>query len=227
MDRFQRRKMFGRAMFAVTAACTAVSLSTLFFILGYMAFKGVSSLSWGFLTHLPRPVGETGGGIANSIVGTVKIVCLAGAVGVPVGILGAVYLAEFGDNRAGFWIRYCADTINGIPSIVVGIFAYALVVLPMKRFSALSGGVALAVIMIPLVLRGTEEFIRRVPVDLREAALALGVPQWKTILRVVLPTASRGRRPGGPRSISRGRRWAGRRAGSFSIGGPPAPGPPP
>src|SRR5262249_38732103 len=124
-------------------------------------------------------------------------------IGIPIGVLGAIYLAEFGNNRIGFMIRYCADVVNGVPSIVVGIFAYALVVLPMKSFSALSGGVALSIIMIPLVLRNGEEFIRLVPNSIREAALALGIPQWKVILFVVLPTASRGIMTGAILSVSR------------------------
>ena len=179
-------------MFTITGAFTLVSVSVLLYILGYIAFHGLSSVNWDFLTQLPKPVGESGGGIANAIVGSLKIVGLASLLGIPIGILGAVYLAEFGNNKLGFVIRYCADVINGVPSIVVGIFAYALVVLPLKHFSALSGAVALSIIMIPLVIRNTEEFIRLVPSSIREAALALGVPQWKVILRVVLPTASRG-----------------------------------
>lgn len=190
-------------MLALTGLFTVISLSVLFFILGYIAFHGLSSLNWDFFTKLPKPVGESGGGIANSIVGSFKIVGLASLMGIPLGVLGAVYLAEYGNNRIGFVIRYCADVINGVPSIVVGIFAYALVVLPMKHFSAFSGSVALAIIMIPLVLRNTEEFIHLVPGSIREAALALGVPQWKVILRVVLPTASRGILTGAILSVSR------------------------
>lgn len=200
---FQKRKAVNKAMLALTGLFTVISLSVLFFILGYIAFHGFSSLSWDFLTKLPKPVGESGGGIANSIVGSLKIVGLASLMGIPLGVLGAVYLAEYGNNRMGFIIRYSADVINGVPSIVVGIFAYALVVLPMKHFSAFSGSVALAIIMIPLVLRNTEEFIRLVPGSIREAALALGVPQWKVVLQVVLPTASRGILTGAILSVSR------------------------
>ncbi|OGR84339.1 MAG: phosphate ABC transporter, permease protein PstA [Elusimicrobia bacterium RIFCSPHIGHO2_02_FULL_57_9] len=193
MDRtFVRRKRINFLIFSLTAVCALVALSVLFFILGYIAYHGFSSLSWNFLTKLPKPVGEQGGGIANAIVGTAKLVGLAGLLGIPVGVLGAVYLAEYGNNRTGFAIRYCADILNGVPSIVVGVFAYTLIVLPMKRFSALAGSAALAIILIPVVLRTTEEFIRLVPGAIREAALALGVPQWKVILFVVLPTASRG-----------------------------------
>ena len=190
-------------MFALTGMFTLIALSVLFFILGYIGYHGISSLNWDFLTKLPKPVGEHGGGIANAIGGSLKIVGLASLIGIPVGVLGAIYLAEFGNNRTGFAIRYCADVVNGVPSIVVGIFAYALVVLPMKRFSALSAGIALSIIMVPLVIRTTEEFIRLVPTSIREAALALGIPQWKMILRVVLPTASRGILTGAILSVSR------------------------
>jgi phosphate transport system permease protein len=149
-------------------------------------------LSWSFLTQLPKPVGDEGGGIANAIVGSAKIVGLASLLAVPIGVLGAIYVSEYGRGRTAFWIRYAADVLNGIPSIVMGIFAYTLVVLPMRHFSALAGSVALAAIMAPIVLRNTDEFLQLVPQRLREGALALGVPRWKMILRIVLPTASRG-----------------------------------
>mgnify|MGYP001608214584 CR=1 FL=1 len=190
--RFQRRKKINFLMFGLTTLCTALSLSVLFFILGYIVYHGVSSISWNFLIKLPKPVGETGGGIANAIMGSAKIVGLAALMAIPLGVLGAVYLAEYGRNRIGFLIRYAADLLNGMPSIVIGMFAYALIVLPMKRFSALAGSAALAIIMIPIVLRNTEEFIRLVPHSLREAGLALGVPRWKVILRIILPAASHG-----------------------------------
>jgi phosphate transport system permease protein len=199
----KRRQFINISMLTVTGFFTFVSLSFLFFILGYIAYHGISSLDWDFLTKLPKPVGEKGGGIAHAIVGSLKIVGLASCMGIPIGVLGAVYLAEFGQNKIGFFIRYCADVVNGVPSIVVGIFTYALVVLPMKQFSAFSGSVALAIIMVPLVLRNTEEFIRLVPSTIREAALALGIPQWKVILKVVLPTASRGIMTGAILSVSR------------------------
>ncbi len=188
----RRRALVNNAMFAVTGVCAFVSLMFLFAILGYIGAKGFSALSWGFLVHLPKPVGVQGGGIANSIVGTLKVVGLAGLIGLPVGVAGAVYLAEYGNGPVGFCVRYAADVLNGVPSIVMGIFAYTVVVLPMKHFSALAGSVALAVILIPMVLRTSEEFIRLVPVSVREAALALGLPRWKVVLRVVLPTAGRG-----------------------------------
>ena len=201
---FERRRRTNLVMFGLTAVCTIVSLSVLFFILGYIVYNGASSLSLDFLTKLPKPVGETGGGIANAIAGSAKIVALATLIGAPIGVLGAVYLAEYGNrSRLGFLIRYCADLLNGMPSIVIGVFAYTLIVLPMKRFSALAGSAALAVIMIPIVLRNTEEFLRLVPRPIREAGLALGVPRWKVILRIVLPTASRGILTGVLLSVSR------------------------
>lgn len=187
-----RRKLVNCVMLGLTGVCAVFCVSVLAGILGFIAYNGASAVSWDFLTKLPRPIGETGGGIANAILGSVEVVGLAGLIGVPVGVLGALYLAEYGDGRLGFCARYAADVLNGVPSIVMGIFAYGMVVLPMKRFSGLAGAVALAVILIPLVLRNAEEFIRLVPGNIREAALALGVPRWKVILRVVLPTASRG-----------------------------------
>ncbi len=189
---YTRRRMVNNAMFALTAVCAAVASGTLLAILGYIAWQGASSLSWDFLTNLPKPLGEEGGGIANSIVGSAKVVGLAGLMAAPVGVLGGVYLAEYGRGRYAFAVRYAADVMNGVPSIVVGLFGYALIVQPMKRFSALSGSVALAIIMVPIVLRNTEEFLRLVPGTIREAALALGVPRWKVTLFVILPTAGRG-----------------------------------
>jgi len=200
---FRKRKWVNLVMFSITGLFTVLSLAVLFFILGYIAYHGISSLDFDFFTKLPKPVGETGGGIANSIVGSLKVVGLASLMALPIGILGGLYLAEFGKNKTGFVIRYCADVLNGVPSIVVGIFAYTLVVLPMKQFSALAGGIALSIIMIPLVLRNTEEFVTLVPSHLREAALALGIPQWKVILKIVLPTASRGILTGAILAVSR------------------------
>ena len=198
-----RRRFINRAMFVLTGFFTLLALAILFTILGYIAYHGFSSINWNFFVKLPVPLGETGGGIANSIVGSLKVIGVAALIGLPIGIFGAVYLAEYGNNRTGFFIRYCADVLNGVPSIVMGIFAYSLVVLPMKHFSALAGSVALAVILVPLMLRTTEEFIRLVPGNIREAALALGLPQWKVILRIVLPTASRGIITGAVLAVSR------------------------
>lgn len=189
---YARRKRVNALMFALTAVCAAVASGTLLAILVYIAWKGASSLNLDFLMHLPKPVGEKGGGIVNSIIGSAKVVGLAGLMGIPVGVLSGVYLAEYGRGKYAFAVRYAADVMNGVPSIVVGLFAYALIVHPMKKFSAVSGSVALAFIMVPIVLRNTEEFLRLVPGTIREAALALGVPRWKVTLFVILPTAGRG-----------------------------------
>jgi phosphate transport system permease protein len=189
---YQRRQWTNKMAFAVTGFCALITLVVLFFVLGYVTIHGFSSLSWNFFTQLPKPVGETGGGMANAIVGTFKLIGLASVVGLPIGILGGIYLAEFGNNTMGFFVRYAADVINGVPSIVMGIFAYAVVVLPMRHFSALAGGVALGIMLIPIAVRSTEEFLRLVPMAIRESALALGLPQWKVIMRVVIPTAMTG-----------------------------------
>ena len=170
---YAHRQRVNTVAFAVTGFCALLTLSILFFILGYVTFHGISSLNWNFFTQLPKPVGETGGGVANAIVGTFKLIGLASVVGLPIGILGGIYLAEFGrGNTTGFLVRYAADVINGVPSIVMGIFAYTVVVLPMRHFSALAGGVALGIMLIPISVRSTEEFLKLVPMTIRESALA-------------------------------------------------------
>jgi phosphate transport system permease protein len=179
-------------MFAATAGATALTLGVLVFLLGYIAWQGASSLSWSFFTRLPAPVGETGGGMANAIVGSAKLLLTAALVGVPIGFLGGVYLSEYGRSGFAWWVRYAADVLNGVPSIVIGITIYALMVRPMGHFSTLAGGVALGLMMIPVSLRASEEFLLLVPDSLREAALALGAPRWATIVRVVVPAAARG-----------------------------------
>ncbi len=179
-------------MLGLCGLAALVSVSVLFFILGYLFWNGARSLSWAFFTHLPTPVGESGGGMANAIVGTVKLLLLAAATGLPVGFLAGVYLAEFGGKTFSFLVRYTTDLLNGVPSIVMGIFAYTVVVLPMHRFSALAGGLALGAMMIPIAVRSTEEFLRAVPQPLREAGLALGASRWKTVAIVVIPAALRG-----------------------------------
>jgi phosphate transport system permease protein len=158
-------------------------------LLGYVVKQGIGGLSWSFFTELPKPVGEVGGGMANALAGSAILVGLACAIGMPVGVLAGVYLAEFGKNRFGNAVRFCADVLSGVPSIAVGVFVYSMIVLTMRRFSALAGGVALGILMLPTVTRTTEELVRLVPDTLREAALALGVPKWRAILRVVLRTA--------------------------------------
>jgi phosphate transport system permease protein len=173
-------------------ACTIAVLLPLALVLGYLLARGVTSLSIDFFTHLPKPVGELGGGMANAIVGSIVLVALACCLGLPIGVMTGIYLAEYGQGRFAWTVRFCADILNGVPSIVIGIYAYTLVVLPLRSFSAYAGGIALGVIMLPIVARTTEEMIRMVPNSLREASLALGVPSWRTTLRVVVRTARGG-----------------------------------
>ncbi len=186
------RKSVNIVMLSLTGLCALVAVSVLFFILGYLVYHGGRDVNWDFFTKLPKPVGETGGGMANAIVGSGKLLFLAALFGIPVGLLGGVYLAEFGGHAVPFVVRYTADLLNGVPSIVIGIFAYALVVMPVHHFSTLAGGFALGVMMIPIVLRSTEEFLHAVPRSMREGAMALGASKWRTISSVVLPAASRG-----------------------------------
>jgi len=187
-----RRKAVNIVMLSLTGFCTLIAAGTLVYILGYLFIHGASSLSWNFFTKLPTPVGETGGGMANAIVGSAKLLLLATMVGVPIGFLGGVYLAEFGGNKFAFIVRYVTDLLNGVPSIVIGIFAYTLIVLPQRHFSALAGGLALGVMMIPIAIRSTEEFLRSVPLSLREGSMALGASKAKSIWTVVIPAAKNG-----------------------------------
>ena len=186
------RKSVNVLMLSLTGLCALVAVSVLFFILGYLLYHGGKDVNWDFFTKLPKPVGEAGGGMANAIVGSGKLLLLAALFGVPVGLLGGVYLAEFGGRVVPFVVRYTADLLNGVPSIVIGIFAYAVAVMPVHHFSAVAGGFALGVMMIPIVLRSTEEFLHAVPRAMREGAMALGASKWRTISSVVLPAASRG-----------------------------------
>jgi phosphate transport system permease protein len=186
------RKSLNVVMLSLTGLCALLTVSALFFILGYLVWNGGKDLSWSFFTHLPAPVGEEGGGMANAILGSLKLLLLAALFGVPIGLLGGVYLAEFGGRTVPFLVRYTADLMNGVPSIVMGIFAYALVVMPMHHFSTLAGGIALGIMVIPTVLRNTESFLRDVPRALREGSFALGANKWRMIATVVLPAASRG-----------------------------------
>lgn len=186
------RRLVDRLASGAAALCTLALLLPLALIFGYLLVKGFSALNLDFFTQLPQPVGELGGGMANAIVGSAILVTLASVLGLPIGVLTGVYLAEHGRTPLGVTVRFCADVLNGVPSIVIGIFAYTLVVLPMKGFSAYAGAIALGVIMLPIVARTTEEMIRLVPTSLREASLALGVPTWRTTISVVLRTARGG-----------------------------------
>jgi phosphate transport system permease protein len=190
--RLRYRKFVSGFMLGMTGLAAFITVAALFFILGYLVYHGGTSINWNFFTKLPTPVGENGGGMANAIVGSAKLLFLASLIGIPVGFLGGVYLAEFSGGTIAFIVRYAADLLNGVPSIVIGIFAYALVVLPFKHYSTLAGSFALALMMIPITLRSTEQFLQAVPGSLREGAMALGASKWKTIASVVVPAAYRG-----------------------------------
>lgn len=192
MTPLRKRVIVNSLMNFLAGAAALLVILPLVLVLGFLVYQGGTSLNLEFFTHMPKPVGEAGGGMANAIVGTMILIALACCVGLPIGILGGLYLADARDPRLPWAVRFLADVLNGVPSIVIGIFAYTLVVLPMRRFSALAGGLALGVIMIPIVLRTTEEIVRLVPASLREAGLALGLPNWKVTLRIVLVTARAG-----------------------------------
>ena len=179
-------------MTGLVAALSFAAVLALVLILGHLVAKGASSLDWSFFTKNPVPAGETGGGVANAIVGTGIIVGLAALIGLPIGVGTGLYLAEYGSGRLGWLVRFVADVLNGTPSIVIGIFAWTWLVRPMKGYSALAGSAALAALMVPMIARTTEEMVRLVPHSLREAALALGYPRWRTSLRVVARTALAG-----------------------------------
>jgi phosphate transport system permease protein len=189
-------------MTTLTAACAVFVVLVLVIILGYIALRGLGSLNLEFLISAPKPVGE-GGGIGNAILGTLILLLMASVVGLPLGIATGVYLAEFGEGRFASLVRFVTDTLTGVPSIVVGVFVYTLIVLPLKQFSAMAGGAALALIMIPIVARTTEEMIRLVPTSMREGALALGAPQWRVTTGVVLPAAASGIATGAMLAIAR------------------------
>ncbi|MGH9900830.1 MAG: phosphate ABC transporter permease PstA [Pyrinomonadaceae bacterium] len=196
------RRATSAVMTTLTAACALFAVVVLVLILGYIAARGVGALNFQFLVDTPKPVGE-GGGIGNAILGSLVLLALASAIGLPLGVATGVYLAEYGAGRFGAAVRFIADTLTGVPSIVVGVFVYTIIVLPMRHFSALAGGVGLAVIMIPIVARTTEEMIRLVPASLREGALALGAPQWRVTTGVVLPAAASGIATGAMLAVAR------------------------
>src|SRR5579862_8545952 len=187
-----RRRVTDHLMTGVAVATVIIVLVPLFAIFAYLVYRGVGSINWAFLTQTPKPVGESGGGMANAIVGSVVILAIASVIGVPLGVGAGIYLAEFGRNRFGDAIRFTADVLNGVPSIVIGIVAYSIVVLSQRHFSALAGGVALAIMMIPTITRTTEEMLLLVPRALREAAYGLGIPRWRTTLSITLRTATSG-----------------------------------
>ena len=190
--RHRRRRATSALMLALTGVAAVLTVLPLVLIFGYLVREGASSLDAGFFLHSPRPTGETGGGMGNAIVGTLEMVGLAALIGLPVAVLAGVYLAEARGSRLATAVRFTADVLNGVPSIVVGIFVYLLIVVPTGGFSALAGSVALATMLVPMVTRTTEEMVRLVPRELMEGGLALGVPRWRTMLGVVLPAARGG-----------------------------------
>jgi len=192
INRYALRKFTDVLVRSACVIAAVIALVPLVSVLYYVTSRGLGGINWAFFTELPKPVGESGGGMANAIAGTLKLVLLACLFGIPTGVLAGVYLAEFGHSRFGKWVRFSADVMSGVPSITVGIFVYSLVVLQTKHFSAFAGGVALSVLMLPTVTRTTEELLKLVPESLREAALGLGVPKWRATLSVMLRTAAPG-----------------------------------
>jgi len=198
----RRRRVTNAVMTSFTALCTLFAICILLIIFAYIAWQGIGSVNLRFLLDSPRPVGE-GGGIGNAIVGSLVLLLLASAFGMPLGIAVGVFLSEFGKGKFATLVRFVVDTLTGIPSIVTGVFVYAIIVLPLKHFSALAGGVALGLIMIPIVGRTTEEMIKLVPQSLREGALALGAPQWRVTMGIVIPAAASGIATGAMLAVAR------------------------
>ncbi|HKA19964.1 MAG TPA: phosphate ABC transporter permease PstA [Blastocatellia bacterium] len=203
MSSISRRKLLDRAMTALTALCAAFAVISLFVILGYILFDGLRALNLGFLLNSFKPIGEPDSGIAGDIVGSVLLIGVGSLIGMPIGILAGIYLSEFGSNKFGTVLRFLVDTLTGTPSIIIGVFVWTVMVHPMGHFSALSGAVSLAIMMMPIVARTTEEMIRLVPHSLREAGLALGAPKWRVTLGVVLRTAASGVATGAMLAIAR------------------------
>lgn len=190
--KWNKRKITDRVMSFLAAACVVIAIIPLLSILYTVIINGISAINLDFLTQLPKPVGEAGGGLGNAIQGTLIVVGIACVIGLPIGVLSGIYLSEYGENRFGRTVSFVADVLTGTPSIVAGMFSYTFIVLYFGGFSALAGGVALSVLMIPIVARTTEESLRLVPGSIREASLALGISRWKTILHIVLSTARSG-----------------------------------
>jgi phosphate transport system permease protein len=190
---YRRRKYMQILMFSLAALSALVGgIAVLFIILGYVIYRGIGGINLHFFTHLPTPVGVEGGGMKHALIGSFYLVGLASLLAVPLGVFAAVYLSEYGRGKLAVVVRFMSETMTGIPSIVMGMFAYTIIVLPMKSFSTLAGSLALALLMLPIIIKSTEEMLRLVPQTLREASLALGIPRWKTTTRIVL----RGARPG-------------------------------
>jgi phosphate transport system permease protein len=193
MDDYHRWRKFKNGLMQITTClCALMVVLPLGLIFYHVLKSGIGAVNWDFFTQLPKPVGETGGGMANAILGTFELLGLASLMGVPIGVLGGVFLSEYGSLRLNWWLRFWADVLNGVPSIIWGMVVYALVVMPMKGFSAWAGGIVLGMMMIPLIMRTTEEVLLLVPNGYREAALALGIAQWRTIVQIVVRTALKG-----------------------------------
>jgi len=190
--RNRRRNAINRIMLGLTGICALLTVSALFLILGYLVYNGGKSVDWNFFTRLPLPPGKAGGGMANALLGSAEVIFIASLIGLPIGFFAGVYLSEFGGKTFAFIVRYTADLLNGVPSIVVGVFIWGVVVVPMHTFSALAGGIALSIMLIPITARSTEDFLQQVPSALREGSLALGASKWRTIASVIVPAASKG-----------------------------------
>ncbi len=191
-DQHRYRKAKSTFVAGLCILCGVLVVTPLALVFGYLVIQGASSVNLDFFTQLPKPTGEVGGGMANAIVGTFTLLALASLIGVPLGIFGAVYLAEYGNSRVNWWLRFSSDILNGVPSIIWGIVIYGIMVVPMKGYSAWAGGVALGCLMVPIILRTTEEVLLLVPQSYREAALALGIAKWKVISQIVIKTARKG-----------------------------------
>jgi len=189
---YRWRKVKNRLVQTITFACAALVILPLVLVFYHVLKSGIGAINWDFVTKLPKPVGESGGGMANAIFGTFDLLGLAASVGVPVGVLGGIFLSEYGFRRLNVWLRLGADVLNGVPSIIWGMAVYGLMVLPLKGFSAWAGGVVLGMMMVPLIMRTTEEVLFLVPGGYREAALALGIPQWRMVLQIVVRTGLKG-----------------------------------
>jgi phosphate transport system permease protein len=189
VNRLRRRKLMSSAFVGFCAFAVLLALVPLAFVLFFVVSQGIQSLNWGFFTHMPAPVGEAGGGMANSIAGTLMLISLGSVFAIPIGVVSGVYMSEFAGTRTASVVRFAADTLNGVPSIVIGVFAYGVAVLPFRQFSALAGGLALGIMMIPIIARTTEELLLLVPGTMREGALALGATRARAVFTVLLPAA--------------------------------------
>lgn len=189
---YKKRKIINKLMLTISVFTFLIGAFFLFWILGDVFLKGARYINWRMFIEVPRPPGVPGGGIGNALVGTFILTILASIIGVPIGIMVGVYVNEYGRGKLAWWTKFLTEVLTSFPTIIIGVFVYIILVVPMKSFSALAGGIALGIIMLPIVAKSADEAIKMVPISLREAAYALGIPKWKTILRVVIPSASSG-----------------------------------